>query len=188
MRRTVLIGAGLFLIITAAWWFLFMSGKSGEISDFREQRAVAETEQLTLQARRDSLQALVDREGEFRIGLNELRTSIPAAPDGATLIENLNDIALAAGVDLLSLSPQVPVPSVVPGLFEISIEMTFEGPYFRVLPLLLELENLPRLLRVDAISISANVLEDGTNLLSVSLTAIAFSLTDLDGSLAEAAA
>ncbi len=188
MRRTALIGGGLLLIVTAGWWFLFMSGKSSDINDFDEQTAIAETEQLTLQARRDSLETLAAKEGEFLVGLNELRTSIPVSPDGASLIETLNESALRADVDLLSLSPQLPGPSVVPGLFEISIDMTFEGPYFKVLPLLLELENLPRLLRVDVISISANTLEDGTNLLSVSLTATAFSLTDLDGSLVEAAA
>jgi hypothetical protein len=64
------------------WWFLFMSGKSGDINDFDEQRAIAETEQLTLQARRDSLEALAAKEGEFLVGLNELRTSIPVPPMG----------------------------------------------------------------------------------------------------------
>ncbi len=187
MRRTVIIGVGLLVVITAAWWFLFMAGKSSDISDLNDQTEAAKTQELTLQARRDSLQALAAQEGEFRVGLSELRNSIPVFPDGATLIENLNDAALSADVDLLSLSPQFPVASVVPGLFEISIDMAFEGPYFNVLPLLSELENLPRLMRVDTINIGSTTLEDGTNLLSVSLTAVAFSLTDLEGSLAEAA-
>lgn len=187
MRRNVILGVGLLVVVTAAWWFLFMAGKSSDISELNEQTEAARTQQLTLQARLDSLQTLAARDGEFRVGLSELRESIPVFPDGATLIEDLNNAALAADVDLLSLSPQLPAPSAVPGLFEIAIDMNFEGPYFKVLPLLLELENLPRLMRVDTINISSTPLEDGTNLLSVSLTAVAFSLTDLQGSLAEAA-
>ena len=186
MRRTVVIGVGLLLLITAGWWFLFMAEKSGDINDLNDQTDAARSQELTLQSRRDSLQALAARDGEFRVALGELQTSIPVFPDGATLIENLNASALNADVDLLSLSPQLPIPSVVPGLFEIAIDMSFEGPYFKVLPFLLELENLPRLTRVDSINISSTPLEGGTNLLSVSLTAVAFSLTDLEGSLAEA--
>ncbi len=187
MRRAVLLGVVLVLLVTAAWWFLFMAGKSGDIGDFNDQLATAEAEELTLQARRDALQSLAAREGEFRVGLNEIRTSIPVFPDGAMLIEEINQIMLTADVNLVSLNPQVPTPGSVPGLFEIAIDLNFEGPYFKVLPVLLELENLPRLLRVDSINISSTLLEDRTNLLSVNLTAVAFSLTDVDGSVAEAA-
>ena len=188
MRRAVILGALLFLIVTAAWWFLLMSAKSSDINDLDEQRATAESTELNLISQRDQLEALAAREGEYSMGLGELRTSIPIAPDGASLIERFNEAVIEADVDLISLSPQIPVPSRVPGLFEISIEMSFEGPYFKVLPLLLELESLPRLVRIDSITVNATPLEDGTNLLSVSLTAVAFSLTDLDGSVAEEAA
>lgn len=187
MRRGVILGVVLLLLVTAAWWFLFMSGKSGDINDFNDQLATAEAQELTLQARRDALQSLAAREGEFQLGINEIRTSIPVFADGAALIDDVNNIMLAADVDLVSLSPQLPVQGSVPGLFEIPIELSFEGPYFKVLPVLLELENLPRLVRVDGINISSTLLEDRTNLLSVNLTAVAFSLTDVQRSLAEVA-
>ncbi|NNJ48377.1 MAG: hypothetical protein HKP18_11175 [Acidimicrobiia bacterium] len=57
--------------------------------------------------------------------------------------------------------------------------MTFEAPYFKVLSFLFALEELERLVRVDQISVTSTVLEDGTNLLSTSLTASAFSLSEL---------
>ena len=59
--------------------------------------------------------------------------------------------------------------------------MTFEAPYFKVLSFLFALEDLERLVRVDQISVTSIILEDGTNLLSTSLTASVFSMSDLGG-------
>lgn len=186
MRRGLILGIlGLF-VITVAWWFLFMAPKSGEISDFNDQRDAAEIEQRTLESRRDELRALEAQEGDFLLGLSEVQASIPLNPDGAALIEDINDIVEDTGVELLSFSPSIPAPSALPGLTEIQMTITFEAPYFQVLSFLFALEDLERLVRVDQISITATVLEDGTNLLSTTLTAAAFSINDLSGTQPEA--
>jgi Tfp pilus assembly protein PilO len=181
MRRGLILGVLLALIITAAWWFLFMAPKSAEISDFNEERDTAQLEQSTLEGRRNQLQALAASEGDFLLGLSEVQASIPVTPDGAALIEDINGIAEASGVDLLTFSPAVPVESAIPGLVEIQMQMTFEAPYFKVLSFLFALEDLERLVRVDQISVTSRILEDGTNLLSTALTASAFSSSDLSG-------
>ena len=179
MRRVLILGILLFFIITAAWWFLFMSGKSAEISDFEDQTATANIEQQTLEARRNELQALAAKEGDYLLALGEIQNSIPAFPDGAALIEDINNIALETGVDLLTLSPSQPVASNVEGLYEISTIIRFEAPYFKVLGVLFAIEDLERLVRVDQMSVDASLDEDGTNILSVDLTATAFSQTGL---------
>jgi len=181
MRRGLLLGILVFFIITAGWWFLFMSSKSTEINDFNEQRDAAQLEQSTLQARRDELASLAAREGDFLLGIAEVQSSIPANPDGAALIEDINQIADDTDVELLTFSPGLPLPSTVPGLVEIQMQMTFEAPYFKVLSFLFALEDLERLVRVDQVSITSRLLDDGTNLLSTSLTASAFSGSDLSG-------
>jgi len=181
MRRGLILGILILFIITAGWWFLFMSPKSADISELNEQRDTAATEQLTLESRRNELAALAAKEGDYLLGIFEVQSSIPATPDGAALIEDINQIALDTGVELLSFSPSPPVPSTVPGLAEIQMNMTFEAPYFKVLSFLFALEDLERLVRVDQISMTSTLLEDGTNLLSTSLTAAAFSMTDLSG-------
>jgi Tfp pilus assembly protein PilO len=182
MRRGLLFGILGLLVITAAWWFLFMAPKSGEISDFNEERDAALIEQRTLEARRDELAALAAREGEFLLGISEVQASIPVMPDGAALIEDINRIATESDIELLTLSPGLPTPSTIPGLFEIQLQMSFEAPYFKVLAFLFALEEQERLVRVDQIAITSRVLDDGTNLLSTSLTGSAFSQTDLAGS------
>ena len=188
MRRGLLLGILGFFIITAGWWFLFMSSKSSEIAEFNEERDAARLEHSTLQSRRDELAALEAREGEFLLGIAEMQSSIPATPDGAALIEDINQIAADTDVELLTFSPGLPTPSTIPGLVEIQMQMTFEAPYFKVLSFLFAVEDLERLVRVDQISITSRLLEDGTNLLSTSLTASAFSKADLSGALpAEAA-
>lgn len=181
MRRGLILGILLVFIITAGWWFLLMSPKSADIADFNEERDVAQLEQSTLDGRRNTLAALAAREGDFLLGISEVQASIPATPDGAALIEDINNIAEASGVELLTFSPALPVESVFPGLVEIQMQMTFEAPYFKVLSFLFALEDLERLVRVDQMAITSRILEDGTNLLSTSLTASAFSSSDLSG-------
>ena len=179
MRRGLILGALLLFIITAGWWFLFMSPKSSEISEFAEQRDAAELDQTTLEGRRNQLAALAAKEGDYLLGISEVQASIPTTPDGAALIEDINRLAETTGIDLLSFSPSVPGLSAIEGLVEIQMTMTFEAPYFKVLSFLFALEDLERLVRVDQISVTATVLEDGTNLLATSLTASAFSQTEL---------
>jgi len=179
MRRTLLFGVAILLVITAAWWFLFMAGTSAEISDFEDQTAAARIEESTLESRRNELQALAAREGEFRLALSEIQNSIPQLPDGAAFIEDINRIAEETGVDLLALSPNPPIPSAIEGLFEISTTIRFQAPYFKVLSVLFALEDLERLVRVDGITIDAELEDDGTNILSTTLTATAFSFSDL---------
>jgi Tfp pilus assembly protein PilO len=179
MRRGLILGILGFLVITAGWWFLFMSGKSGEISEFNDQTATAKIEGSTLEARRNELQSLAAKEGEYRLALSEIQNSIPAFPNGAALIEDINSIAIDTGVDLLTLSPNPPTPSTVEGLYEISTTVRFEAPYFKVLSVLFAIEDLERLVRVDQIAIDSALDDDGTNLLTVTLTATAFSLSDL---------
>jgi Tfp pilus assembly protein PilO len=186
MRRGLILGLLLLVIITAGWWLLFMSSKSGEISEFNEQRDAARLEQSTLESRRSELAALAAREGDFLLGLSEVQASIPANPDGAALIEDINRLAEETGIDLLSFSPGLPSAGTIEGLVEIQMTLTFEAPYFKVLSFLFALEDLERLVRVDQISITSALQEDGTNLLSTSLTATAFSLTDLGGVIPEA--
>ena len=187
MRRGLLIAVLLFLVITAGWWFLFMAGKSSEISDFEDQTATARIEESTLEARRNELQALAAREGEYLLALGEIQKSIPQLPEGAAFIEDINRIAEETGVELLALSPNPPIASAIDGLFEISTTIRFQAPYFKVLSVLFALEDLERLVRVDAITIDAALEDDGTNLLSTTLTATAFSYSDL-GAVAPTAA
>ena len=179
MRRGLILGVLLLFIITAGWWFLFMSWKSSEISDFDEQRDAAMIEQTTLESRRNELVALAAKEGDYLLGISEVQASIPASPDGAALIEDINSLSETTGIDLLSFSPGIPTQSAIEGLVEIQMTMTFEAPYFKVLSFLFALEDLERLVRVDQISVTSTLLEDGTNLLSTSLTASAFSLSEL---------
>lgn len=179
MRRGLILGLVLLFIITAGWWFLFMSPKSDEISEFNDQRDAARLEQTTLESRRNELAALAAKEGDYLLGISEVQASIPATPDGAALIEDINNLAETTGIDLLSFSPSVPGASAIEGLVEIQMTMTFEAPYFKVLSFLFALEELERLVRVDQISVTSTVLEDGTNLLATSLTASAFSLSEL---------
>lgn len=185
MRRLILFGALIVILVLVGWWFLLMAPKSSEIADFNDQRDALELEESTLQGRLGALEDLAAKEGDFAVGLNQLRTSIPVFPSGAALIDEINQIANDAEIELRVFNPSPPVPSqTVPGTFEISSTIAFEAPYFRALAFLFELEQLERLVRIDQISVSSVTDEGGETILVVDLTTSAFSLTDLIGSTA----
>lgn len=186
MRRGLILGVLLAVLVLVGWWLLLMAPKSSDIADFDEQREIAAGEATALTAQRNQLEELAAKQGDFELALAQLRLAIPDRPDGAALIEDITQIGVEADVDLISLSPALPGPSSIPGLVEITTEMTIEGSYFRVLSFLLALEQLERIVRVDAIAIASTEAADGTNLLSVTLTASAFSRSDLTGTPAEA--
>lgn len=165
------------VLITLAWWFLFMAPKNRAIGEANDEIDAILTERTFLEDRRDELQRLRENEGAYQLGILELENSIPTFPDEAALIELIHDHADASGVMLFSLNPVPPsVVAGIDGLQQINMSMTIEGQYFEVLAFLAALEAEERLIRVDSVSLSSSLDPDtGRNLLNVSLNGTAFS-------------
>lgn len=174
------------VLITAAWWFLFMAPKNSAIGEANDEIDAILTERTFLEDRRNELQRLRENEGAYQLGILELENSIPTFPDEASLIELLNDHAETAGVELFSLTPSPPgAVSGIDGLQQINMTMTIEGQYFEVLAFLAALEAEERLIRVDSVSLSSSLDgETGRNILNVNLSATTFSKLGLPGAIA----
>ena len=180
MRRGLILGLLVLFLITAGWWFLFMSPKSGEISEFNDQtgRGQARAVDARVPSQRTGGPGsqggrLSARDiGGAGLDSRHARRRRPHRGHQQPRRDNRHRLAL-----LQPERSRCRVP--IEGLVEIQMTMTFEAPYFKVLSFLFALEELERLVRVDQISITSTILEDGTNLLSTSLTASAFSLSEL---------
>ena len=178
-RRAPLILAVLgVLLVTFAWWAFLISPRNSQISDIdREKQAAVDTESR-LRAQIVQLQEIRDREVEYLAAMRRLDSLIPERPLLEEFIEQIDQLALDTGVDLKTLSPSLPTPLVESELREILVSMQIDGRFFEVVGFLFGLNDMERLARVDAISVSSSTNEQGTSL-SVTLEVRLFTLADV---------
>ncbi len=183
MRGRILIAAVLGLVVVLIAWNALFYGPAGkDLDEAKEQRDVAEREVDSLDARLKELR--VDAENKpARLALKEeLAAMIPELPQLESFIRAADDIRAETGVDWISVAPTEPTPSPT-GISEIRMSIQLEGGFFQVQEYLKRLEDLSRLVVIDAIQISAGVQADedggtpslsGAPTLSVTLTARMF--------------
>jgi len=180
MRRStlvlVVIGTA---VITAFWWLIIVGGVDERIAD-----ADAETQQLRIQQSSLESQLLVLQEaaessGAYTRALAQIAESVPAEPEMDVFIEELKAIADRQGVDLLALG--VAEPRELAGdpstdVLVIELDVAVEALFFELLGFLIELEDHPRLIVIDSLTVgrsaggqSSPILEG--NVLTVNLTA-----------------
>lgn len=180
-RRAGLAGAAGAVVVLLAWWFLLWSPQRDRLADARDRRQAAEDQAASLRLQLRRLQDLQAREAVVRSRLERLRVAIPDQPNLAQFILEANEAATRAGIEFLSITPTPPAAPAPPQggrqgaraggpAGEIRLSMTITGGYFQVLDFVNRLDDLPRLVVIDAINVSGG---DG-GLLNVSLQARMF--------------
>ncbi|HVM53150.1 MAG TPA: type 4a pilus biogenesis protein PilO [Acidimicrobiales bacterium] len=169
-RRTILVAFAAAVVLLLGWFMLLWGPQGGRLSDARDRIDAAENENRALELRLSRLQAVQERAPELTAALSELRRAVPDDPALAQLILDANQAANESGVEFLSIAPSVPAAG-SPATITLSINVT--GTYEAVLLYLRRLEELPRIIVVDTLSLSPSQSEAGLQL-SVSLTARMF--------------
>lgn len=153
-RRNVLfIVLGVFLV-TAVWYFFFISPKNGQISDFEDQLVAAQDEESRLRAQVAQLKEIQASDLEYLAAIGRMESSIPVNPELAVFIEDITALAESTGVNLQLLSPTEPVLDPDLGIYEISLGMSAEAQYFELLGFLFGLEEMERLVVVESVTIT----------------------------------
>jgi len=185
--RNMLIGLLVAVVLVALWYFLFWGGTSTTMEDLDNEFNTAIDDEFNLQSRVDALRDLERKKGEFDAAVTEISVSIPDDPSEAALLESIRTLARDSGLDLVSLTANIPAVSALnEELFEIALNVNVTGEYFRVLQFLFDIEDLDRLVRVDQVAIESRFEpETATNFLNVNFSARAFSTSALPGTLAE---
>ncbi len=179
MRRWVILGILISLLLAVVWWFFFISPRNDRIAQAQEDLRVAQDEQMALAAQVDQLQAIRDSEVEYLSGIGQLETLIPEQPLLDEFIEDLYALCGTTGVELLNLAPAMPVVMTDSSLRQITVAVSIDGDFFEVLGFLFGVMDMDRLVRVDAITLASGQDETGATSLSATLSLRLFTLADL---------
>lgn len=177
--RPVLLVVLAIVVITAAWWFFLISPRNGDVSDLEDQTAAAAETETRLRSQVEQLQAIRDREVQYLAAIGRLDALIPESPLLEEFIEEIDQLAIDTGVDLMSLSPSLPAPLEESEMREIVISAQIDGRFFEVVGFLFGLSDMERLVRVDSIAVSSATEEGLGTVLSVVLELRLFTLADL---------
>lgn len=179
MRRWVILGVLMALLLAVAWWLFFISPRNASIAQAGDDLEAAQNQEMALRAQIEQLMAIRDSEVEYLAGIGQLERLIPERPLLDEFIEDVYTLCGTTGVELLNLAPAMPVPVTGSSLRQITVSATVEGEFFEVLGFLFGIMDMDRLVRVDAIAVSSGQDEAGVTSLSVSLSMRLFTLADL---------
>lgn len=189
-RRALLIGAGAAVAVLLLWYFVFWSPRNKALDRAKERRASAEQQVAQLRTEIARLRGAQGQETAKLARLDALRTAIPEDPNLAQFIFDTNDAATRAGIDFISVAPQLPAaPAAAQGTTattapgggggtattttaaggqapatgaggarpaEIRLTLQIRGGYFQVLDFLNRLDDLPRLVVNDSLTVTAD--------------------------------
>jgi Tfp pilus assembly protein PilO len=181
MKRSTLLLILLGVILVTAVWFVFLiSPKRSEISDINDQIDSAAVEKLGVLGEIAALEDIRDSELTYRRANAEVERSVPATPELATFIEDVNRLAEDTDVSVATLTPSP--PGVVEGqLFQaLSITIEVQGQFFEILGFLYGLQDMERLVKVDSLTLAPVTDADGNQEMVASIRGSIFTLaTDL---------
>ena len=179
MRRIgILTGLGV-LFLTAVWWMFLISPKNAQIADFEDELNVAIGNEQLLRVTINELEAIRQAEVEYLAALGQLESLIPERPLLEEFIEQVYALTIDTGVELQTLAPSVPSVSDASLLREIQVSTQIEGEFFELLGFLFGLNDMERLVRVDAVAVSASTDDIEGTVLSASVQMTLFTLADL---------
>ncbi len=175
MRRpAVLIAIVGVLLLTVLWWLFIASPRRAEVDDLRTQRDAAVITEEQLRSEKAQLLEIQENELSYMTASAALENLIPPTPDLPTFIDEVTLLAIDSSVDLLSLSPGLPTAEAFAEFATISVFIDIQGQFFEVLGFLYGLADMPRLVRVDSVTLTPTVGADGTVTVDASLNATIF--------------
>lgn len=101
-------GTAVAVLIAVASWFLLISPQFADQADSEQQVADAQTQNIVLQQRLNTLREQAGHADELNAELGQLRAAVPAQHDLEGFTRQLTDFATAAGVTIESISPTTP--------------------------------------------------------------------------------
>ena len=174
MRRVLLFGILIAILLAVGWYFLLISPIQSEIADNGAQLESLQQQELILQTELNRLRRIKDAELQYPTAVSEPNTAIPPTPELGSLIDQLEILAEASGVGWRNASYTNPGDESDTGVREIGVNVSVSGQYFQILGYLYGIADLDRLVRVDGLNISASESPEGFTVLSATINATAF--------------
>ena len=175
-NRTIAGGVLAAVLVLAVWWMFVFSPVRSDASKVDTEIESAQADTKSLEAENAQLEDLEARAPELQADVDRLNAAVPTTPELASFIDAANALGVETGVTWVSVSPTPPATAGASDTVQLSMEL--EGGYFQVLDYLNRLENMPRLVVVDQVSLSskdATATSSGPASLTASLTGRIFS-------------
>ncbi len=175
MKRTGLIlGVLAVLLVTALWWFFVISPTNTRIAESQDQLQSAEDNEVLLLTQLSRLKKIQENELTYRSAIGALDAAIPPTPQMPALIDSLTELANDSSVEWESGTYGNPVEVEGEDYFEIPVNLTVRGQFFEVLGYLYGIADLERIVRIDAVTLSPTIDDDGFTVEDVSISAVTF--------------
>lgn len=144
------------VVVTGLWYVALWKPQTARLADSRERTEAAAQRNQQLRIAVARLQDAGDHAPELTSQLERLRVAVPDGPDLAQFLLDAEDAASAAGLEYLSVTPSPPNEPEGGGTPEIPVNLELNGGYFQVLDFLNRLAELPRILVIDGIDLTAD--------------------------------
>jgi Tfp pilus assembly protein PilO len=128
--------------------FFFVLPKMSAVDKARKDLASEQTKEQSLRLRLAQLQQAKQEAPQTQQALQELKTKIPPAADIPGLIRIIADTADTTGMNVSTLSPGAATVDGSGKFAIVPISLTVDGDYFSLQEFLLQLEQLPRAMKV----------------------------------------
>jgi Tfp pilus assembly protein PilO len=168
---------GVAIVVVLALLFFFMiRPRQGELGDLRTQVETEENTTTALQLELQRLQALQENEAELEATLAAIRELVPRNNQVPNFIFQTQDAADEAGVDFVSITPELPkTPPEGAALAEVRIAINAGGGFFSIQDFMRRLYELDRALRIDLVSMTGQAdTETGEVEVNLDITARVF--------------
>ena len=150
------------LVLLIAFFFFFIRPRQQELARVESEIASEEARTAQLQSELQRLQDLQANAPELQAELSKIRGFVPRDDEVPNFIFLVQDAANASGVDFVQITPELPKPPPEgAALAEIRVTLRSGGGYFAVQDFIRRLHALDRAVRVDNLSLGADLTETG---------------------------
>ena len=163
-RNILIIGILVLIILAVAYYFLLLSPTLTRLGEADAERQQKQDQLAQLQQEVNDLEQIRDNAPEVERQILELSKRIPAEPEIASLLVQIEEISIASDVTQLSLVPESPTgpPEGTTGDFSrVPLTMSFEGTYDQLQDFLFRTRNLARLTTVNEVTYEPMESEEG---------------------------
>ena len=163
------------VIILIAGMVLFVSPQQKEIKRLDAQIDDQNNKIATDQAKAARLETLKQENGKLLIRLNELKEQLPEEKEISSLLKQISDLSISAGLEIKSWRPGARKIHASGSVSEIPGAVSASGTYHDFAGFLSSLTKLNRIVNITDIHLSAPQLTKGRAVLQIIFTATTFS-------------
>ena len=179
-RNILILGILVLVLLAVAYYFLLFSPLRQEYLARYDERAQREQQLAQLEQQAAELENVRRNAPEIERQILEYSKRIPEQAEIPTLVVQIEQVAEAAGVTQLLITPEAPTAPPGGGNFSVvPLTMSFEGTYENMTDFLFRLRNLSRLVTINELTYEEAEAEGGETTTGETTTAADAGADDL---------